>query len=140
MGLVSVMATHRNMADHDSQMVRQLTLGHFAQLPMQILDKKRVKLGIAHWLLLSAEKLKNNKDAFERAEARAGHQTVDDDVCVELILPEHMTRMGEVFAVLCNFLSDSDAMWISTNEKKCPIITQAMNYMFALFHERDVKS
>ena len=140
MGLVSAMATHHDMVDHDSQMVRQLTLGRFAQLPMQIINEKRVRLGISHWLPLSTEKLSTNKESFERAEARVDHQTFDDDLCVELILPEHTTGMGEVFAMLCNFVLDSNAMFVSADEKKRPIIAQAMNHIFALFHERDAKN
>ena len=117
MGLVSVMATHRDMADHDNQMVHQLSLGHILQQPMKVLNEKHIKLGIFHWLPLSAKKLRTNKEAFERTEARAGHRAVDDDPCIELILPEHMTGLGEAFKMLCKFVSDSDAIFVSTDEK-----------------------
>ena len=88
-GLVSAMATHRGMADYDNQMVRQSSLGQFEHRPMKSLNEKRVKLGIFRWLPLSADKLMTNKEAFERKEARAGHQVVDDDPYVGLILSEH---------------------------------------------------
>ena len=107
---------------------------------MKQLSKNWIKLGVSHWLPLSAEKLAGNKDKLEWLEARAARQATDDDVRVDFTCPEHMTGVGQVYAMIYNFVGDSDAMWISTDEKNHPMVTQAMYYMFALFNERDVKA
>ena len=116
-GKVSATATHCDMAGHNNEMVRQLALGQFLPTPIKVFDEKRITLGIAHWLPLSADMLANNKDTFERAESQAAHQATDDDDGDELMFPEHMTEVGQVYAMICNFVADSNTMWVSDDEK-----------------------
>ena len=87
---------------------------------------------ISHWLLLFADKLPGNTEDLKQAEDRATHHATSDNVRVELILLEHMTGLGKFYAIICNFVGDSNAMWLSADNIKYPLVTKARNYFFRM--------
>ena len=64
-----------------------------------------------------------------------------DDVQVELTPPEHITGMGKLLSMLSNYVGESDALLISSEEvQKRPITMRYFAHTFKLLHQKkDVK-
>ena len=108
---------------------------------MVTLTEKKVKLSAAsHWLPLGEESRDHTQKEQERAEARATRQVDVDDIRVELTPPEHITGMGQLLSMLSNYVGDSNALFILSEEvEKCPITVQYFKHIFNMLHQEDVK-
>ena len=55
-------------------------------------------------------------------------------------MPENITGIGQLKATLANFVSDSDALWVSDGDPKDrPIITRVAIIIYDYLHENDFK-
>ena len=67
-------------------------------------------------------------------------QVVNDEVRVDLIVPDHVPGTYMVQSILCNYSGVSNEIWVSDQEKnKISITTRFMTYMFHLLYQNDVK-
>ena len=133
------LANDRDMENHDMLLVKSIVTGRFSPVPLVKLNQKSSQATFAHWLKMSTDKTRRTQDELNRAEARACLLLDNDSTREDLIAPDPLTSLSVVNGGIANFAGDSDAMFVSTNAAKRPIVTQAALHLYGKLKDSDVR-
>ena len=88
---------------------------------------------------MSSDKTKRNQDELDRAGVRACLLLNNDATRKDLIAPDPLSSLSVVNCGIENFAGDSDAVFLSTNKTKRPIVTQAALHLYGRLKDTNVR-
>jgi hypothetical protein len=140
-GPLMAMETVRYMEAHQINVVHQLVMRDFTSAPLNKINQKLVLLITVAYRSLSINHIQQLGDNLDRETHHEQHRSLKmREVDVELIMPSHITVLGQIFSIMANYRAGRDARWISNQlDGLVPITAEGMTHLFKTIHEKEVK-
>lgn len=137
-GRLYALESCRSMSHHDHQLCRQFLLGNWSPTPVVHLTDKHILVCILQFIPPTSEESSMIQREHDENEIITILNNTSQEKRTRLLAPARIYGIEQIKRMIANFVSASNALWISDAAKESvPIITRAFLLVFDYLHDPD---